>query len=200
MRGLEAGFCGVVVFVEKIVDCDGGGLEFFRVGEDALLGFEGFVFAGEWGGVADFACLEGPEVGEAEAVAFVLLQFCEAVTDFVPAGAGPGCGGEGGIDGGAGEAVKKDTLLGGVETGDGFGLGVDEGELGSEGAEDGDGGGLVVDVDAAFAVGEDLAAQDDFVGVDVDAVGFEDELGAGGGFEDAGEDGAVGTVTDEAGG
>ena len=77
---------------------------------------------------------------------------------------------------------------------------MDEGELGSEGAENGDGGGLVVDVDAALAVGEDFAAEDDFVGVHVDAVGFEDELGAGSGFEDAGEDGAVGSVADDAGG
>ena len=66
---------------------------------------------------------------------------------------------------------------------------MDEGQLGGELLEDGDGGGLVVDEDAAFAGGEDFAAEDDVVAFGVDAVLFEDGFGAGGGLEDAGDDG-----------
>ena len=66
-------------------------------------------------------------------------------------------------------------------------LGVDESELGCELPQYGDGGGLVVDEDAAFAGGLDLAAEDDFSALGGDAVGFKDVFGAGGGIEDAGD-------------
>ena len=61
-----------------------------------------------------------------------------------------------------------------------------------------DGGGLVVDEDAAFAGGEDFAAENDVGGFRVDAVGFEDGFGAGRGLEDAGDDGLVCAVADDA--
>ena len=105
-----------------------------------------------------------------------------------------GCGD--GVGGDAGEAVEEDALLGLVEAGVGFGLRVDEGELGGELLEDGDGGGLVVDEDTAFAGGEDLAAEDDVVAFGVDAVFFEDGFGAGGGLKNAGDDGFIGPVAD----
>ena len=76
---------------------------------------------------------------------------------------------------------------------------MDEGQLGGELLEDGDGGGLVVDEDAALAGGEDFAAEDDVVAFGVDAVFFEDGFGAGGGLEDAGDDGFVRAVADNVG-
>ena len=109
-----------------------------------------------------------------------------------PAGVGFGDG----VGGDAAEAVEQDALLGLVEAGEGFSLGVDEGQLGGELLEDGDGGGLVVDEDAALAGGEDFAAEDDFVAFGVDAVFFEDGFGAGSGLEDAGDDGLFGAVAD----
>ncbi len=102
-----------------------------------------------------------------------------------------------GIGGDAGEAVEEDALLGLVEAGEGFSLRVDEGQFGCELAEHGDGGGLVVDEDAAFAGGEDFAAEDDLVALGVDAVFFEDGLGAGSGLKDAGDDGFVGAVAND---
>ncbi|MGC2297181.1 MAG: hypothetical protein WA476_00155 [Acidobacteriaceae bacterium] len=86
MRGLEGGFGGGIVFVEDVGDGGGGGLKFFRIEEDALLGFEGFIFTGFGSGGANFASLEGPEVGEAEAVLLVMLERGEAFADIVPAG------------------------------------------------------------------------------------------------------------------
>ena len=171
-------------------------MKFFGVEEDALFGFEGFVFAGFGGGGLNFFGLKGPEVGEAKAVLLVALDFGEAGLDVAPAG--EGVGGSVGRD--CAEAVEEAALLGWIEAGEGFGLGVNESQLGSESAEDGDSSGLVVDVNAALAVGKDFAAEDDFVGIDVDAVGFEDELGAWSGFKDAREDSAVGSMTDDAGG
>ena len=109
-----------------------------------------------------------------------------------PAGVGFGDG----VGGDAGEAVEQDALLGLVEAGEGFGLRVDEGQFRRELLEDGDGGGLIVDEDAAFAGGEDFAAQNDFAAFGVDAVFFEDGFGAGRGLEDAGDDGLFGAVAD----
>ena len=97
----------------------------------------------------------------------------------------------------AAEAVEEDALLGLVEAREGFSLGVDEGQFGSELLEDGYGGGLVVDEDSALAGGEDFAAKDDFVAVGVDAVVFEDGFGVGGGLEYAGNYGLVGAVADD---
>ena len=79
----------------------------------------------------------------------------------------------------AGEAVEQDALLGLVEAGECFSLRVDQRELGRKLPENGDGGGLVVDEDAAFAGGQNFAAQNDFVAFGVDAVFFEDRFGAG---------------------
>ncbi len=90
-----------------------------------------------------------------------------------PAGVGFGDG----VGGDAAEAVEEDALLGLVEAGEGLALGVDQGQFRGELLEDGDGGGLVVDEDAAFAGGEDFAAEDDFVAGGVDAVFFEDGFG-----------------------
>ena len=113
-----------------------------------------------------------------------------------PAGVGLGDG----VGGDAAEAVEEDALLGLVEAGEGFGLRVDQGQFRGELLENGDGGGLVVDEDAALAGGEDFAAQDDFGAFGVDAVFFEDGFGAGGGLEDAGDDGLVGAVANHVGG
>ena len=77
-------------------------MEFFRVGENALLGFESFVFAGFWRGGLDFAGLEAPEVGKAEAILLVVLELREAVLDFSPAGEGVGNG----VGGDSAEAVE----------------------------------------------------------------------------------------------
>ena len=120
-------------------------------------------------------------------------EVVELVLGGTPAGVGLGDG----VGGDAGEAVEEDALLRGVEARKGFGLRVDEGELGRELLEDLHGGGLVVDEDAAFAGGEDFAAENDVGGFQVDAVGFEDGFSAGRGLEDAGDDGLVCAVADE---
>jgi hypothetical protein len=79
----------------------------------------------------------------------------------------------------AAEAVEQGALLGLVEAGTALALRVDQRQLRGKLAEDGDGGRLVVDEDAALAGGQNLAAQNDFAAVRVDAVFFEDRLGAG---------------------
>ena len=101
------------------------------------------------------------------------------------------------IQGNTGETVEKQALLRLVEAGEAFGLRVDECELGREQLEHLDRGGLVVDEDAAFAVGEDFAAKDDFGAFGIDAVGFKDGFGAGGGLEDARKRGLVGAVPNQ---
>ena len=112
-----------------------------------------------------------------------------------PAGVGLGDG----VSRDAGEAVEKDALLRLVEAGKAFGLRVDEGQLGRELLEDRDGGGLVVDEDAAFAGGENFAAENDVGAFGIDAVFFEDGFGAGRGLEDAGDDGFFRAVADHVG-
>ncbi len=98
-----------------------------------------------------------------------------------------------------GEAVEEEALLPLVKGTHGLALGVDEGELGCELAEGGDGGGLVVDKDAAFAGGGDLAPKQDLVGLFgvVDTVGFKDGAGAGGALKGAADDGLFGAVADD---
>jgi len=76
---------------------------------------------------------------------------------------------------------------------------VDQGELGCELAQDADGCRLVIDEDATLSVGRDLAAEQNVVGLGVDAVGFEDGSGSGCELEDAADDGFVGSVADEVG-
>ena len=44
--GAESGLGAGSAFVELVEGAHGGGVEFFGVGQDALFGFEGFVFAG----------------------------------------------------------------------------------------------------------------------------------------------------------
>ena len=183
--GAEGDFGRGSAFVELVEGSVGGGVELFSVGEDALFGFEGFVFAGLEVGGLDFLALVAPEIDHAEAVLLALEEVVELVLGGVPVGVGGGDG----VEGDAGEAVEEDALLGLVEAGVGLGLGVDEGQFWGELLEDGDGGGLVVDEDAALAGGEDLAAEDDVVAFRVDAVLFQDGFGAGGGLEDAGDDG-----------
>ena len=183
-------------FVELVEGAHGGGVELFGVGQDALFGFEGLVFAGVEVGGFDLLALIAPEIDHAQAVLLALEQVVELCLGGAPAGVGLGDG----VSGDAAEAVEQDALLGLVEAGERLGLRVDEGEFGRELLEDGDGGGLVVDEDAALAGGEDFAAQNDLGAFGVDAVFFEDGLGAGRGLEDAGDDGLVGAVADDFGG
>lgn len=199
LRCLEGGFGGSVVFVEYAAGAESGGLEFFGVGEDTLLGGEGFVFAGLRRDGLNFPSLEAPEVGEAKTILLIALEIGEAVLDCTPAreSIGDGIARRVGLE--ATEAVEERALLGRIEAGESFALGVDEGQLGCELAQDGDGGRLVVDVDTPFAIVEDFAAKDDLSALGVNAVGIQHDVGAGGALENTGKDGAVGTVTDEAG-
>ena len=144
----------------------------------------------------DLLVLIGPEIDHAQAVLLALEEVVELVVGGAPAGVSLGDG----VGGDAAEAVEEDALLRWIEAGKRLGLRVDQGELGRELLEDGDGGGLVVDEDAAFAGGEDFAAQNDVGAFGVDAVFFEDGFGAGRGLEDAGDDGLVGAVADDVGG
>jgi len=192
----ERDFSGGSAFVELLKAAGGCAVEFFSVGEDAFFGFQGFVFAGDELGLGDFLVLIAPEVDHAEAVLLALDEFVEVIGGLAPADVGfsDGVGGE------AGEAVEEGALLGLVEAGEGFALGVDEGEFRGELLEDGDRGGLVVDEHSAFAVGLDFAPEDDFVAGGVDAVLLEDGVCASGGLEDAGDYGLVCAVADEVGG
>ncbi len=73
---------------------------------------------------------------------------------------------------------------------------MDKGELGRELLENLHGGGLIVDEDAALAGREHLAAKNDLGAFGIDAVGFENGLGAGSGLKDARDDGFFGAVSD----
>ena len=48
--GAEGGLGRCAAFVELVEGAHGGGVEFLRVGEDALFGFERFVFSGDEAG------------------------------------------------------------------------------------------------------------------------------------------------------
>ena len=90
--GAEGDFGRGSAFVELVEGSHGGGVELFGVGEDALFGFEGFVFAGlEMGGL-DFLALIAPEIDHAEAVLLALEQVVELVLGGVPVGVGCGDG------------------------------------------------------------------------------------------------------------
>ena len=71
--GLGAG----AAFVELVEGAHGGGVEFLSVGQDALLGFEGFVFAGLEMGGFDLLALIGPEIDHAQAVLLALEEVVE---------------------------------------------------------------------------------------------------------------------------
>ncbi len=162
----------------------GGGEELFGVGQDALFGLKPgvFVFGGERC-TGDFGALKTPQVGHSEAVLLRGFEFAETPHRGVPLRK---CGGHG-FGRELAEAVEKLTTLSLVEGAHGLALGVDEGEFGCELAEHGDGGGLVVDEDAAFAGGCDLATKQDcvFVIFGVDAVVFEEGSSTGSGVEGA---------------
>jgi hypothetical protein len=143
-------------------------------------------------GVVDLLVLIAPQIDHAQAVLLALEQVVELFLRVAPAGVGFGDG----VRREAAEAVEEDALLGLVEAAEALALGVDQGQLGGKLAENGDGGRLVVDEDAALAGGEDFAAQNDVVAAGVDAVFFQDGLGVGRGFKDAGHDGLVGAVAD----
>ena len=97
-----------------MVECAHGcGVEFFRIGKDALFVFEGFVFAGFESCRFDFFALIAPEVDHAEAVLLALQE----VVEFVGGGAPAGVGGCYCVKRDAGETVEKDALLGLVEAG-----------------------------------------------------------------------------------
>ncbi len=87
-----------------------------------------------------------------------------------------------------------------VEAGEGFGLGVNQRQFGRQFLEHRDRGRLVIHEDAPFAVGQDFSAQDNLGALGVDAVFFQNGLGAGGGLEHAGNRGFVGAVPDDVGG
>jgi len=88
LGGAQTGGCGGVAFIEEIEGVDGGGINFFGIGEDALLGFEALVFA--WGEMSagDLAGLESPEVEEAHAVLLVMFERGDAFADLLPASEG----------------------------------------------------------------------------------------------------------------
>ena len=77
--GAESGFGRGAAFVELIEGAHGGGVELFSVGEDALFGFEGFVFAGFEMRGFDLLALIGPEIDHAQAVLLALEQVVEFV-------------------------------------------------------------------------------------------------------------------------
>ena len=89
-----------------------------------------------------------------------------------------------------GEAVEQEALLLGVEGGEGFGLGVDEGELGCERwRRTATVAGWLLMKTRPLSGGGNFATEEDFrVPSWIDAVGFEDFFRAGRGFENAAED------------
>ncbi len=99
----------------------------------------------------------------------------------------------------AGETVEQDALLAFVKAGERFSLRMNQSEFGGELFEHGYRGGLVVDEDAALAVGQNFAAQNNVGAFGVDAILFKDGLGAGRGLEDAGNDSLFGSVSNNVG-
>jgi hypothetical protein len=146
-------------------------------------------------GSLNLLLLIAPEIDHAQAVLLALEQIVELLLGVAPAGVSLGDG----LGRDAAEAVEEDALLRLIEAGAGVGLGVNQGQLRRKLAEDGNGGRLVIDEDAPLAGGEDFAAQNHFIAAGVEAVFFEDGLGAGGGLEDAGDDGLVRAVAHQIG-
>ena len=61
-------------------------MDFFRVGQHALLGFEALVFSRLQLGVFNFARLECPQIEQTQAVLLVALEFLDAILDALPFG------------------------------------------------------------------------------------------------------------------
>jgi hypothetical protein len=162
-----------------------------RKSEDSFFGFELGVFARAQCGVADFLALEGPQVEHPQTVLLTLLECGEFFARTLPRGV---CRSSR-FRRQAGEAVEQQALLRRVEATLAFTLRVNQREFRRELTQDGDGGGLIVDEDAPLAVGVDFAAQDNFSALRIDAVGFQNKLGAGRRFKHAGHHGALGAVT-----
>src|SRR6185437_2674762 len=100
----------------------------------------------------------------------------------------------------AGEAVEQMALLRRVEGPQSFALRMDQGEFRGEKPQYRDRGWLIVHVDAALAVLHDFAAENNFVALDVDAIGLQRGFGTGRAFKNTGDNGAVGAVTNHVGG
>jgi len=62
LRGAQRRGGGCIAFVEEIEGLQGGDVDFFRVGEDALFGFEALVFAGLQFRLFNFILLKHPEI------------------------------------------------------------------------------------------------------------------------------------------
>jgi hypothetical protein len=82
-----------------------------------------------------------------------------------------------------------------IEARESLGLSVDQSELWRKLAQNGDRGRLIIDKDATFAVGKNLAAENDLGAFGVDPVVFKNGFGGGCGLENAGHDGFIGAMT-----
>ena len=192
LRGTEGRGGGSIPFVEQVEGLHGGVIDFFCVSENALLGFQYFVLPRLRFGVFDLAGLEGPEVDEAEAILFALLQVFDTLANIVPRGVGGGNR----LKVTGGEAIEQAKSSRRIERLKRFILRMNDGEMGSKLAKNGNGGRLVVDEDPALAGGGNFATHDEGAIVRfVQAIALEDFLKGGfaiGALKNRGNDGALG--------
>ena len=117
----QAGSGGHVTFIEKIEGIHGRAIDFFGVGEDALLDSRRSSSPGLRPGVFNFALLISAQVQQAQAVLFVTLEFLDAGLNgfprmkcFVNAG-----------ELASGEGIEQAQARGAIEGREGFVLRVD---------------------------------------------------------------------------
>ncbi len=125
--------------------------------------------------VGNLLALEVPQVEQLQAVGLVAFQIGDAAANRIPVV-------ERRRDGrvvAAGEGVQQRQARCCVEGQHGFVLRVNHGQIRRQLFQDGNRCRLIVDEDAAFAAGRDLAAQDDLAVFGVDAVFFQDAVDRG---------------------
>ncbi len=111
-QGGSQGSLGRIAALIQALKCaHRGGVELFGVGQDALLGFESLVLAGNKMSCIDLLALVAPQIDHAQPILLALQKVVELGGGGAPAGVGFKHGS--GID--AAEAVEQRALLGLVE-------------------------------------------------------------------------------------
>ncbi len=159
--------------------------------EDALLGFEGFVFARLQVRGVDLLVLIAPQIDHAQAVLLALEQIVELVWSAAPTGVGFGDS----VGGNAAEAVQEDALLRLVEA--------RQASRSARGPEPAPAraacstatvAGWLLTKTRPLPVDRISRRRMMSLPLGVDAVFLEDGFGAGRGLKDAGDNGLVGAV------
>ena len=84
LRGAQRRGGRSIPFIEQIEGLHGSVVDFFRVRQNALFGFEAFVFARLQLRFFDLAVLKYPQIDQAEAILLALFQLFDTIANSIP--------------------------------------------------------------------------------------------------------------------